>query len=413
MAQSILGPHRGFSEWKNVKFGYTVEWKPMNKATPGKKIGEDNFYEQNINLMKDFKLVCEELINKKPEVKIASFKPNLNVLNKSKHLNLLRQKIADQKENIKILENKIPTIPPRYHAILRNTQRKLAIAKNNLNRLINNESVLVKKLLESQTKNVTETKITIKKDKNKQLPLSDDSIENANISDVDDSQHSEQNVDDSQHSQHSDHLNDIETEDIDDDVRDNEQNDHDVDDSQHSDQNSQHSEQNVEDTQDIKQLKQLIQISSESLAAARATKDTVNMAKFRETINKCEAMLERAEQENLRNRKYKLWPLLQKLAWPNSDERTATKHMLRKFDINELKFMFAKMKELAIPLAESINEHTGTLRAMNEEQRNNFLFHIIAAGEQMYSQSLVEPDFCMYLCDVYQPLYTMLREIVG
>ena len=58
----------------------------------------------------------------------------------------------------------------------------------------------------------------------------------------------------------------------------------------------------------------------------------------------------------------------------------------------------------------SIKKITGAVDAMNDEQKYNFLFHVIAKGRDMYYQSLVDPDFSLYMLDQYQPLYTFLLK---
>ena len=47
---------------------------------------------------------------------------------------------------------------------------------------------------------------------------------------------------------------------------------------------------------------------------------------------------------------------------------------------------------------------------MEEELALNILFHAIAKGYGFYMQALVDAEFMPYLCEQYQPLYTMLKK---
>lgn len=79
---------------------------------------------------------------------------------------------------------------------------------------------------------------------------------------------------------------------------------------------------------------------------------------------------------------------------------------------NDLITLIPRLKYLANNLREKINIVSGALESMNEEHVLNFLFHVLTKGYVIYSASIDDPNFCLYLLDEYQDLYTfMLQKI--
>ena len=72
--------------------------------------------------------------------------------------------------------------------------------------------------------------------------------------------------------------------------------------------------------------------------------------------------------------------------------------------------MFETMKILADELMSAIENKTGALSSMSQSDKYDFLFHIIAKGRDLYFQTSVDPVFCLYLLDNYQPLYSYMKN---
>lgn len=98
------------------------------------------------------------------------------------------------------------------------------------------------------------------------------------------------------------------------------------------------------------------------------------------------------------------------LNWRDKDEAILTSHALNRVANDVLASAFPTMQQLADDLYYAIRDHTGALDDMETDERYNFLFHVIAKGNAMYYQTIADPDFCMYLLDQYQPLYTFMKK---
>jgi len=99
------------------------------------------------------------------------------------------------------------------------------------------------------------------------------------------------------------------------------------------------------------------------------------------------------------------------LGWRDKDEATMTTKCLSKlprdYPITEL---VKVMDKLAADLESALSSVTGALDSMDAIEKKNFLYHVIAKGESMYYYSLEDPDFCLYMLDQYQPLYSFLQK---
>lgn len=104
---------------------------------------------------------------------------------------------------------------------------------------------------------------------------------------------------------------------------------------------------------------------------------------------------------------------LQLLQWRDKDEFKMTVSQLNKIPIQTLNEMYPVMQNLAINLRTALAAQTGAIEAMSDEDRNNFLFHVMAKGKELYYQSLCDADFCIYMLDTWQPLYSFIRKKLG
>ena len=98
------------------------------------------------------------------------------------------------------------------------------------------------------------------------------------------------------------------------------------------------------------------------------------------------------------------------ISWRDKDEYKMNDKVLNRVSLNTLIRIFPTMKKLADDLFLAVHEKTGALDDYDVEEKYNFLFHVIAKGESMYYQSIADPDFCIYLLDNWQPLYTMMKK---
>lgn len=98
------------------------------------------------------------------------------------------------------------------------------------------------------------------------------------------------------------------------------------------------------------------------------------------------------------------------LAWRDKDEGLMNATSLTRISSVSLASLFPTMKKLADELFLAIHEKTGALDDAEPEDKYNFLFHVIAKGETMYYSTLADPEFCLYLLDQYQPLYTYMKK---
>lgn len=98
------------------------------------------------------------------------------------------------------------------------------------------------------------------------------------------------------------------------------------------------------------------------------------------------------------------------LDWCEKDDGVRNRNTLFRMTRENIATCFPIMVRLANDLYVAISATTGALAGFTIEERYNFLFHIIAKGEMMYYQTIDDPEFCLYLLEQYQPLYTYMRK---
>jgi hypothetical protein len=108
--------------------------------------------------------------------------------------------------------------------------------------------------------------------------------------------------------------------------------------------------------------------------------------------------------------------ILSKINWRDNDEQKIAdaKRSLDFLTDNEIENAFFVMEnKLAVDLHSAISDKSGILQALPNDTVNNFLFHLIAKGYNNYIQYIADPDFCLYLIDLYHPLYTCMTERIS
>ena len=137
--------------------------------------------------------------------------------------------------------------------------------------------------------------------------------------------------------------------------------------------------------------------------AANTSANTSAHASDSKSDSKLDSKLDHINADNIYN-------YLNLLQWRDKDEQIMTIKNIKKIDKVHINGIINTMKILSIDLRKAIDNKTGALGSMSEEECNNFLFHIIAKGQQFYFETIADPEFCLYLLDQYQPLYTYLME---
>ncbi len=106
----------------------------------------------------------------------------------------------------------------------------------------------------------------------------------------------------------------------------------------------------------------------------------------------------------------KIWRIIEKLQWRDADEIKMTKSYIKnKLTPQEIATISAYLDVLGKPLVEKISL---IVRGIDISNTCDFYAHIIGKGKQFYDSVLKTPDLCIYLSEVYQPLYTYLLELV-
>jgi hypothetical protein len=133
-----------------------------------------------------------------------------------------------------------------------------------------------------------------------------------------------------------------------------------------------------------------------------------------ETENKTEELVEGFDETNITQQQIDhVFATLLNLHWRDKDEFKMPTTALNHISTNDVKRIFPVMLKLSNDLELSISRSTGALDSLTNEEKKNFLFHVIAKGESMYYQSIADPDFCIYMLDQYQPLFTMMRNKIN
>ncbi len=100
------------------------------------------------------------------------------------------------------------------------------------------------------------------------------------------------------------------------------------------------------------------------------------------------------------------------LYWRDKDEAVMTQSSIKCLSIDTIRKLHAAMIPMAEALRTAISNMTGAVENMSEEDRNNFLYHVIAKGKNVYYESICDANFCLHMVDTYQPLYQyMLNRI--
>ena len=105
---------------------------------------------------------------------------------------------------------------------------------------------------------------------------------------------------------------------------------------------------------------------------------------------------------------------LSKLHWRDKDELKMTRSALTRLPRKkeELRTLFNTMLNYASELSQIINAKI-TLPNLTHEEEYDFLFHILAKGEEFYNAVKQDPDMCLYLIEQCQQLYMFLKAEVS
>lgn len=107
-----------------------------------------------------------------------------------------------------------------------------------------------------------------------------------------------------------------------------------------------------------------------------------------------------------------VFALLEKLQWRDKDEYIMKPEtLLNKINANKIISMYPIMKDLASDLNTALQNTKLLPPNITEDELNNFLFHVIAKGKDMYYNTIADPEFCLYMLEQHQPLYTWMKKI--
>ncbi len=106
----------------------------------------------------------------------------------------------------------------------------------------------------------------------------------------------------------------------------------------------------------------------------------------------------------------KFWSFITKLRWRDKGESICAKSTLQNLMKTQLHFVITHIHEYAKNLKDVINPEL--FADFTEENKNNFLYHIVAKGSQFYNACIIDPDFCLYLLSSmeFQSLYTYMAD---
>ena len=104
------------------------------------------------------------------------------------------------------------------------------------------------------------------------------------------------------------------------------------------------------------------------------------------------------------------WIIINKLKWRDSDEERRNIFYIRRYlSNNEIRFIYNHFPLYANKLEEKL------ILDINNIEKKNLLYHIIARGYNYYNAVLNEPELCLYLRNnnLVQPLYSMLVNLTN
>jgi hypothetical protein len=115
------------------------------------------------------------------------------------------------------------------------------------------------------------------------------------------------------------------------------------------------------------------------------------------------------DDEDTENADTVFWNMINRINWYDTDEVSLNRqHIKRTFNIDQIRFILRKMKNVYIPRLR-IAVESAHLEDLVEENFNNVLAHIIMKGKQFYSGIILLPEVSLYLCDKFYPVYDWLH----
>ena len=97
--------------------------------------------------------------------------------------------------------------------------------------------------------------------------------------------------------------------------------------------------------------------------------------------------------------------------WRDRDEGKIMTSLMKKEYLETLIQEVYSTRYLMNKLYAEISSKTRILDGFNEEEKNNFLLHVIAKGKDFYYSSIKDVEFLMYLVDQYQPIWSKIKEV--
>jgi hypothetical protein len=107
------------------------------------------------------------------------------------------------------------------------------------------------------------------------------------------------------------------------------------------------------------------------------------------------------------------WNIIRRVVWYDKDERLLTRDNIKIYIIKrDIRYVLECMDNVFIPELKIAVSDGPLLQAIEPENHNNILAHIIIKGLEFYNGIRNNPDVSLYLCDQYYPVYDWLRSCI-
>lgn len=111
--------------------------------------------------------------------------------------------------------------------------------------------------------------------------------------------------------------------------------------------------------------------------------------------------------------KNSVFNVIHKCKWYDVDEYTNDINVDKRntLMLKELSEYIPELDNLASQLNDSISQFTPLINNLEPKSRNNFLYHVLSKGENMFTSILTDYTVCLYLLDTYDNLYDVLHAL--
>lgn len=120
-----------------------------------------------------------------------------------------------------------------------------------------------------------------------------------------------------------------------------------------------------------------------------------------------------SESEDHNMRILSFWDMLSGIRWFDKDERRMISNdLIQNVNMDQLRYIFEQIDETFIPELRTALNDVPLLQAIDDENHNNILTHIILKGKQFYEGIIQNPEVSLYLIPQYYPAYDWAMSII-